>query len=299
MRPVLEKRTNDTLPPTPDPAISEKVELGRRLSEAIDLYKARQELGNVASVIAAQTISDRLTPHQFKRLVKQQEDTLNLEQRREYYRSSDPRKIYQGISYEIIKSVLLRDPSVESSLNIGCNYAYMDWLLAKEFANVLVQGVDVNPTLPKINRDLKLPNTKFYSGYALELLENGLAADIIYTSSAATVIRNLELRTYARLIADRAKYFLISEPIWALPGGEIVDPKTVHPIKSIPAFIQREPLTGDFGYLCWIHNYKSIIEYAGFEVVEYRFYKPEFGPHFWCVVLGQNKSDDLWQANGR
>ena len=114
------------------------------------------------------------------------------------------------------------------------------------------------------------------------------------------MIRNPELRTYARLIAQRAKYFLISEPVWALPGGEIIDPKMVHPLDSVPAYVQREPLTGDFGYLCWIHNYRAIIESAGFEVVEYRFYKPEIGSYYWCVVLGQNKDTSLWKSeNGQ
>ncbi len=173
MRPVLEQQIVDMDAPQLDPAVQQKIELGQSLSEAIDLYKARKELSDVASVIAAQSLSDRLSPHQFKRLLKQQQDTLHLDQRKKYYRESDPTKIYQGISYEIIRKLILSDPTIASSLNIGCNYAYMDWLLAKQFENVVFRAVDVNPDLVEINSDLKLPNTEFYSGYALELIESG------------------------------------------------------------------------------------------------------------------------------
>jgi hypothetical protein len=295
MRPTLQKSNLDMDPPAPDPTLAEKIELGRSLSEAIDLYKARKELNDVASVIQLQSFPDRLSPHQFQRLVKQQEDTLHLDQRKRQFRETDPSRLYQGIAYEIIRKLLAADPSIASVLNIGCNYAYMDWLLAKDHEKVDFRAIDVNPGLVEINADLKLKNTTFYSGYALELIERGkVTADLIYTSSASTVIRNEELRTYAKLIAARAKYYLISEPVWTLPGGEIIDPKTVHPLESVPAFLQREPLTGDFGYLCWIHNYRAIMEEVGFEAIEYRFYKPDIGPHHWCVVLGQNTNTDRW-----
>lgn len=295
MRPTYEPKSTDMDPPVPDPSLQEKIETGRKLSEAIDLYKARQELREIAHVIQLQSLPDRLSPHQFNRLVKQQEDTLHLDQRKKAFRENEPAKLYQGIAYEIVRKLLQTDRSIRSTLNIGCNYAYMDWLLAKEFEKVTFHAIDVNPGLVEINSDLQRENTRFYPGYALEYLESGkVSADLVYTSSASTVIRNAELRTYLRLIAQKSKYFLLSEPIWALPGGEILDPKTIHPIESVPAYLQREPLTGDFGYLCWNHNYRSIINEAGFDIIEYRFWKPEIGPHHWCVVVGQNRNADLW-----
>ena len=56
----------------------------------------------------------------------------------------------------------------------------MDWLLAKQFENVIFRAVDVNPDLPEINSDLQLKNTEFFAGYALELIESGkLHADLV------------------------------------------------------------------------------------------------------------------------
>lgn len=295
MKPTIETAISEVAAPPVDPALASKLERGRELSESIDLYKARQELIDIAAVIQAQSLPDRLSPFQLKRLVKQQADTLHIEQRKQSYRTADVDKIFQGISYRAVVSLLKKDRSIKSTLNVGCNYAYMDWLMAKEFTDVDFNAIDVNDDLVEFNSDLKLPNTHFYSGYALEKIESGeLKADLIYTSSASTVIRNQELRKYADLIARCAKYYVVSEPLWTLPGGEITDPKTIDPYQSVASYVQREPMTGDFGYLCYNHNYRAIMEDAGFETIEYRFFKPEFGGLYWCVVIGQNKNDKLW-----
>ena len=47
MRPVLEQQIIDMDAPQLDPAVQQKIELGRSLSEAIDLYKARKELATL------------------------------------------------------------------------------------------------------------------------------------------------------------------------------------------------------------------------------------------------------------
>lgn len=296
IKPTIERNISEIAAPAVDPSLAAKIELGRYLSESIDLYKARRELIDIASVIQAQSLPDRLSQFQFKRLVKQQADTLHIEQRKEYYRSADIDKIYQGISFRTVSGLIKKDNSIKSVLNIGCNYAYMDWLMAKDFVDVRFNAIDVNHDLVEFNSDLQLPNIEFYSGYALQKLESReIGADLIYTSSASTVMRNQELRKYGELIASCAKYFVISEPLWTLPGGEITDPKTIDPYHSVASYVQREPMTGDFGYLCYNHNYRAIMEDAGFETIEYRFFKPDFGPLYWCVVVGQNKDDALWK----
>ena len=203
-------------------------------------------------------------------------------------------QISEGIAYQIIRELILADPSIRSSLNLGCDYAYIDWLLARQFDAVTFRAVGTIANFQEINSELQLNNLEFYAGHALELLESGkLNGDIVYTSSAATELRNAELRDYSQLIAQKAKYWLMSEPVWTLPGGEIIDPKSVHPFDSMPAHVQRKPLSGDFMCLHWIHNYRAIIESAGFHLVEYRFYKPEYCLHAWCVVLGQNTDENL------
>lgn len=295
MRPRFEAKVVEASVPPPARDLSLKLKVGKFLSGAIDLYKARKELTDIASVVHAQALADRMSKSQFEQLRRHQTDTLALDIRKRDFRNTETTKSYQGIAYHVIDGLLERDRSVQSVLNIGCNYAYMDWLLAKKYPNVRFCGVDVNVDIPQINADLALPNTEFHSGYALEMLESGaLGADLIYMSSTSTVIRNPELRKYLELISKRTKYCLFSEPIWRLPGDELRDPKTIHSQDSLPAFVQRDSLTGNFGYLCWNHNYRGMLEQAGFDVIEYRFYRPEFTQLYWCVALGENRNEALW-----
>jgi hypothetical protein len=296
MRPIFAAKSSETTAPRRSRWIPLKIKIGAILAEFVDLYKARKELSDTASVVHAQSLPDRLSSSQFAQLRRHQTDTLDLELRKKAFRETDPKATFHGIAYRVLEDLLARDKSIRSVLNIGCNYAYMDWLLARKYPSVRFHGIDVNIDVPEINADLKLPNNAFYSGYALEMIENGqLSADAVYMSSTSTVIRHQELAKYAELISQFAKYYLFSEPIWILPGDEIVNPKSLQPLGSIPALVQRHPLTGNYGYLCWIHNYYEILDKAGFEVIDYRFYRPEFSHLYWCVALGENRNADLWK----
>ncbi|MGE3991976.1 class I SAM-dependent methyltransferase [Pseudorhodoplanes sp.] len=293
---MLEVNTIEMDPPARDPEYEKKLALGKELNEALELYRLTEELDRLAAVIKAQSVGDKLTPSQYAQLKAHQEDTMAVEQRRKYFRETDHRSSFHGIAYYAIKSLLGRDSSIRSILNIGCNYGYMDYLLAKEHGLVSVLGVDVNDDTPSKNADLVLPNLNFRAGYALDLLEAGdIRADLVYMSSTATVIRNEEIRRYLRVLSGSAKYVLFSEPVWLRPGNVLQKGLDISVTESVPAYVQRNPLTGSYGYLCWNHNYAGLLESEGFEVIDYRFYRPEFTYLYWCLALGQNTNARLWE----
>jgi hypothetical protein len=173
----------------------------------------------------------------------------------------------------------------------------MDSLLANDYPDVTFIGVDVNTDTVEKNADLKKSNLVIRSGYALDMLEEGnLSPDLVYLSSTATVIRNEELRRYLRAFLVRTKYVLFSEPIWPLPGDIVVNPRDVPADNSTPGYVQRDPLTSTYGYLCWNHNYAGLLENAGFQLVEYRFYRPSFTNLYWSLAFGQNSNSSLWKT---
>jgi SAM-dependent methyltransferase len=283
-----------TVPPD-DPKLARKLALGKRLSEAVDLYKQTEELQRLADVIKAQSVDDKLSEGQLQQLRSHQQNTMLVEQWRVQYRNTDHRYSLQGIAYYALEELLSKDRTIRSVLNIGCSYGYMDSLLAKDHSTIRFTGVDVTDDTPQKNADLSLPNLEFKAGYALDMLEEGsLAADMAYMSSTATVIRNAELHRYVRALKPVVKYVMISEPIWPLPGYVIRSPREMSVTESEPGYVQRDPLTGTYGYLCWNHNYAGILENGGYDIVSYRFYRPDFTYLYWCVAVGQNRNAQLW-----
>jgi hypothetical protein len=196
-----------------------------------------------------------------------------------------------------LKRILDGDTSIRSTLNIGCNYAYMDGQLAVAYPRILFQGVDVNPRLVELNSDLLFDNLKLQPGYALDLLESGsLKADLAYFSSTATAIRMGELKRYLRNLSATAKYAVFSEPFWPTPYGQRLIPTAVSPELSLPVHLQRHSDTQAIGYVCYAHNYRALLEEAGFDVFSYRAYRPDFATLDWVLVAGQNRNQRLWDA---
>ena len=220
-----------------------------------------------------------------------------VEQRKKAFRETDHRQSFHGIAYYAIEDLLAKDKTIRSVLNIGCNYGYMDSLLAKSHLKIQFNGVDVNDDTPQKNADIASSNLRFWAGYALDMLERGeISADLVYLSSTTTVIRNEEIRRYLRILKKTAKYVLFSEPNWPLPGNIITNPGKIPVTESVPAYVQREALTGSYAYLCWNHNYAGLLEAGGFDPIVNRFYRPEFTYLYWCVALGQNRDETLWSA---
>lgn len=269
--------------------------LARKVAELVDFHAKTQELSRIAAQIEAQSLGDRLNDDQLAALTRGQDTTMLVEQRRKYFREADHSRTFHGIVVPRLEYLLDADPSIASVANIGCSYAYFDHRMATKYTTRQFFSVDVNPGLADINADLSAPNLSFMSGYALDMLEQGeLAVDLVYMSSTATVIRNPELRRYLRALARRAKYVVVSEPVWLLPGGEVRAPRSTGPNTSLPAYVQRRPVTDEYVYICYNHDYGGLMEEAGFQVIEERFFRPEYTYLYWTVVIGQNLDGTLW-----
>ena len=232
----------------------------------------------------------RLSPQQFSELQDYQETAMDLEARKKYFHNSDHSKTMHGIAPPMIETILRSDPSVRSVLDIGCNYAYMDYLMAKRFPGLNFYGIDAPHDLEKVNDDLKLPNLTIHSGYALETIENGVRADLCYFSSTAATIRTPELKAYLKLMSTFAKYVVFSEPIYQSPDGASENPDKMDPDASLPVFLQVHFASNKRGYLCYAHNYKEIVERSGFSVLHYRVLIPAAAGMHWVQLIGKNNN---------
>lgn len=237
----------------------------------------------------------RLSQAQFLELQDFQETAMDIEGRRKHFYKGDHSKTMHGIVPPLIETILKFDPSIRSVLDIGCNFAYMDHVMAKRFPHVQFYGVDVPRELEKINEELKLPNLKVRSGYALDLIERGeLHADLCYFSTTAITIRTPELKAYLAEIAKFAKYVVFSESIYESPDKVSENPDTIDPDLSIPTFLQIHFPTNKRGYLCYVHNYRALVTQAGFDVFHYRVFIPSFVVQHWVLLAGRNRNSALW-----
>lgn len=299
MTPKFEHIENDEIPRLSVPGRLRarlRRTFGKWLYELIEPHRTARELIEYHQTQTLRSGRDRLSASQLAMLTKHQDDTMDVEVRKQYFLTSDHTRTLHGIVLPVLEKILKQDSSIKRTLNIGCNYAYMDFVLSKRFPDVMFQGVDVNPGLVELNADLRSANLRVRPGYALELVESGeLQADLVYFSSTATVIRAPELQTYLRLLARNAKYVVFSEPIWRGQYGERVVPTDIPVGGSIPIYMQRHPDTEAIGYLCYAHNFRGLLEQAGFEVFNYRAFRPEFATLDWVVAAGQNRNHALWE----
>ncbi|MBP6702046.1 MAG: hypothetical protein KA385_00960 [Vicinamibacteria bacterium] len=274
-----------------------KQAVGKLLFDLIEPHRKSAALSEVHHTQSLRADGDRLSPQQLRLLTSYQDDTMDVEARKRYFATSDHTRTMHGIVVPLLKQLLDGDSSIRSTLNIGCNYAYMDAQLSKAYPQVLFQGVDVNPRLTDLNADLLSANLKLQPGYALDLLEaGGLKADLAYFSSTATAIRMGELKRYLRILSTTAKYVVFSEPIWPMPDGQRPIPTAISPELSLPVHLQRHSDTQAIGYVCYAHNYRALLEEAGFDVFSYRAYRPDFATLDWVLTAGQNRNQRLWAA---
>lgn len=247
---------------------------------------------------------ERLSEQQFLELQEFQETAMDIEARRQYFRNSDHTKTMHGIAPPLIETVLRQDRTVRTVLNIGCNYAYMDHVMASRHPEIQFLGIDAPRSLEEVNADLALPNLKIYSGYALDYLESGqLRPDLCYFSSTATVIRNAELKAYFRQLAKTAKYLVLSEPIYpsrslVFDEGYYDNPDDIGADESFPTFLQTHFASNKRGYLSYLHNYRAIAEQCGFETLHHRVFVPTFTTQHWIEFIGRSRNTASPQEGG-
>jgi hypothetical protein len=110
----------------------------------------------------------------------------------------------QGSVMPLLRRLLHEDSSIRSIVEIGAYHAYVLNVLANEFPNLLIHGVDIHPNMERINAAFTAPNLRFTSGYALEMLEKGeLDGDVFLFISTATRLKHEELRQCLAHIAKR------------------------------------------------------------------------------------------------
>jgi hypothetical protein len=286
----MEFTTRTNLEFTPREAMKWRWRL--RLGRAIDHFaKPAREmtvLERRAYVAKARSPGSRLTDEEVRELASYMHDVQELPSRRAYFQGRPLEQTFQGLAVPLVRKVIEGDPAVRTVLNIGLHYAWCDHALATMFPTVNFVGVDFAPNLAEFNAEFARPNFTARTGYALDLLEGGeIRPDAVLMSSTAVVIKNAELRRYAKVIAGVARYFLFSEPLYTFPGSAVVDPLTVPLEESRPAYAYAG-YNDKPGPLCYTHNYKAILEEAGFEIVHYHAFRPSFTDLRMVQVIGRS-----------
>lgn len=216
---------------------------------------------------------DGLSPTEIKTIFNDPFETYidDINGRRDLFETRPPEHTFQGVILPLIREVIHHDPQVQSILEIGAYYGYINHILAKEFPHMHVYGIDFPDCMSAINQEFTQPNLKFLSGYALDQLESGeLTADIVYFVSTATRLKNKEYKRYLNAIK---RYIVLNEPLIELPGGGLIDPADLPTHRSTPVVYHP---SSDHYPPCFIHNYKAIAEEQGFKVLHYRVYTPPF-----------------------
>lgn len=242
-------------------------------------------------VAGARNPKPRLCQEEVDSLTKYHTDVQDIEYRKKYFADTPLEETLQGQVLPLIEQVTKDDPSVKSFLNIGCFYAHIDHHLAERYPEINFTGVDFPANLREFNAAFERPNLSFHPGYALDKLAAGeVRGDMAMFSSAANTIRNMEVNEYIRLLKESgSKYILFNEPIYRMPAGRFVDPGTLHPhvsqvVFTVPVYLSDQP-----GPICRVHNYRGMLELAGYEIIHERVFKPGSFDLLLHQVLGRLK----------
>lgn len=230
-----------------------------------------EALGALEARDAARRHRDRLSEDELAEMVAFQVAVEDLPFRRGHFRDTPLHLTIQGQAVPLVEAILAQDSTVRSVLDIGVRYAYVDALMADKFAGVQFVGVDFMPNLRELNADFSQSNLRFVPGYALELLEQGrLEADVTMMVDTALTMNNLELRRYFCVLAEHTRYIVIDDPLHRSPSGGVEDPLSLPVDRSLPVYSPPVKITPLPGPLCFRHNYKAMLEEAGFEVLHYK-----------------------------
>jgi hypothetical protein len=274
----------------------EEMRFQQRLKKGRKLWNRIQPVCEIARMEAirerqrARSSEARLTPEEVVEITAYLSDVKDKKIRREFYASRPFEETLQGIVVPLVEVVLNRDPEVKTAANIGGFYAYPDHVLAQRHPGVQFICVDFLPDLAEYNDEFQRANLAFLSGYALEMIEQGmLRADMVYFSATAAEIKNTELHRYFELMSAWAKYIVMSEPIYPLPGGHVLDPRSLPVDRERILYAQPDYLPHKEGPLARLHNYPKILETSGFEVLHYHAYKPAITNLRWVEIIARNR----------
>lgn len=229
-------------------------------------------------VQTARSPGPKLAGDEIARLRRYMLDVQDRELRRNYFSTTPIERTFQGLLLPLIDLVVQSDSTLKTVANVGASYAHVDSLLAQKYPGIDFVGVDFAANLAEYNSEFNQPNLTFRSGYAMEMLEQGLLnADVYFFGNAAYEIKNLEIRRYFELFhSSGAKFVVLNEPIYPLPGGAIVDPMSVPVDESRPVYSHQGLGVSKHGPLGRVHNYRGMLEASGFDVIHYHVFRPSF-----------------------
>ncbi len=180
----------------------------------------------------------------------------------------------QGSIMPLLRRLLQEDPSIRSMTEIGAYHAYVLNVIANEFPQIELHGVDIHPNMERINAAFTAPNLRFTSGYAVDMLKRGeLKGDVFLFISTATRLKHAELRQCLTLIAGHAKYIVFNELLTPLPGGLVLEPADLPSDSSVPVVYRGSSKESP---PILMHNYKGMAESLGYTVLHYHTYLPSF-----------------------
>ncbi len=206
--------------------------------------------------------------------------------RSEYFRNAEFDKTMQSLLYTLVEDLLDRHKDIKSVTNIGSYFAYVDWKLANAFPNVEFTAVDLVERMDELNSEHQAPNLSFVSGYALDLIEKSeILSDIVCFSATGAEIKNNELQNYMKILKPIVEYLVLSEPLYNLPGGNICDPLSLDKDQSIPAYIHPDTMPHRRGPISYIHNYREMLEAAGYRILHYNARKLDFSELRWVDII--------------
>lgn len=265
-----------------------KMRWGRWLNSIVGPARERAWNAKLDSLRQAISPYERMEDQERAEVEGYLSEVLDKELRSEYFKTADFDRTLQSLLFNLISSLLTDDRTLTSVLNIGAYFAYVDGRLAKGYPHVSFTALDLVPEMVEFNAENAAPNLKFLSGYALDLLNSGdIRADIVSFSATGAEIKNRELRNYMKVIRGKTEYLVMSEPIYALPGGVICDPASIPLEKSVPAYIQPDSLPHRRGPIAYIHNYRAMLEAAGYQVLHYHARKLSFSELRWVDIIAK------------
>lgn len=255
-----------------------RIKIGKLIYSFIKPVRDLNLVEKRALVHKARSPGEQLTENEITYLKKYMLDVQDRDLRCEYFKTTPIERTFQGLILPLVEQIISKDPSIKTIVNIGISYAHIDGLLAQKYPQIQFTGVDFASNLQEYNKDFVQPNLNFRSGYAMEMLERqDLEADVFLLSNVAYEIKNAELRKYFRtFIKNGGKYVAITEPIYPLPGGAFVNPLDVPLIESKAVYSHQGIRNSKHGPLGQVHNFKLMLEEAGYSVIYYRCFKPDF-----------------------
>ncbi len=254
-----------------------RIAIGKWLNSYIDPLREMEAIEHRYYINKARSPGDRLTDAEKDRLSQYMLDIQDRHLRRAYFETTPIERTFQGLILPLLDKLIEHDTSIKQILNIGVNYAHIDWLLAKSHPDIQFTGIDFATNLAEFNEEFSRENLNFITGYTLELLEKGqLEIDVVMMSSVAYEIKNAEVRAYFKAVAAHGGYFVMNEPIYLLPGGAVVNPDEVPLEESKPVYSYAGPKRRQPGPLALVHNYRAMLEAEGFEILHFHVFRPEF-----------------------